>query len=351
MTEPASLASAAPADPDVGVPAAPRVIEREAPQYNARLVRREDETESLAYFWVRFDGEPTPFEPGQYMTIGVMVDGRIVQRPYSVASPPAAIGTDGYEFYVRLVQGGTFTPLLWELPVGHPMRMIGPKGKFTLAEGDERTHIFISSGTGNAPFVSMMRQLLVDGRPRNVVFLNGVSYAHELGYRTILDDWERGGGYPVRYVPTVSRPSDPLNTDWTGRTGRVEMILGPVLDELGLSPAEFDRLHLRQPGHDPLGRRDAPRPRLSRGAGAQGAVLAQGQGTARRRRCRPGRRHRCRRGERRPVAGHAGSARSPCLATQDSSTRRCRSSSLTSSRLERSRSRTASKLIPSVFMR
>jgi ferredoxin-NADP reductase len=236
MTEPASLAPAASADP--AVPAAPRVIEREAPQYNARLVRREDETESLAYFWVRFDGEPTPFEAGQYMTIGVMVDGRIVQRPYSVASPPAAVGTDGYEFYVRLVQGGTFTPLLWDLPVGHPMRMIGPKGKFMLAENDERTHIFISSGTGNAPFVSMMRQLLVDGRPRNVVFLNGVSYAHELGYRTILEDWEGSGGYPVRYIPTVSRPADPLNADWMGRTGRVEMILGPVLDELGLTPAD-----------------------------------------------------------------------------------------------------------------
>ncbi len=90
-----------------------RTIEAEAPQYNASLVRREDMTESLAYFWVRFDGEPTPFEAGQYMTIGVMVDGRIVQRPYSVASPPVVAGTDGYEFYVRLVQGGTFTPLLW----------------------------------------------------------------------------------------------------------------------------------------------------------------------------------------------------------------------------------------------
>ena len=44
-----------------------RVIEAEAEQYNASLVRREDESESLAYFWVRFDGEPTPFEPGQYM--------------------------------------------------------------------------------------------------------------------------------------------------------------------------------------------------------------------------------------------------------------------------------------------
>ena len=181
--------------------AAERAIDADAPQYNARLVRREDTTDSLAYFWVRFDGEPTPFEAGQYMTIGVMVDGRIVQRPYSVASPPAVAGTDGYELYVRLVHGGTFTPLLWELPVGHRMRMIGPKGKFMLLPDDERTHVFISSGTGNAPFVAMMRQLAIDGRPRRVVFLNGVSYADELGYREVLEDWERTGSYPVTYVP------------------------------------------------------------------------------------------------------------------------------------------------------
>jgi len=215
-----------------------RPIAAEAEQYNARLVRRVDETDSLAYFWVKFDGEPTPFEAGQYMTIGVMVDDRIVQRPYSVASAPAAIGTEGYEFYVRLVQGGTFTPLLWRLPVGHPMRMIGPKGKFMLQPDDDRTHVFISSGTGNAPFVAMMRQLLIEGRPRPVVFLNGVSHAHELGYRTIVEDWERSGTYPVRYLPTVSRPADPRNATWSGRTGRVETILGPTLDELGLSPAD-----------------------------------------------------------------------------------------------------------------
>jgi ferredoxin-NADP reductase len=213
-------------------------IAAEAPQYNARLVRREDETDSLAYVWVKFDGEPTPFEAGQYMTIGVMVGDRIVQRPYSVASPPARAGSDGYEFYVRLVQGGTFTPLLWRLPVGHPMRMIGPKGKFTLLPDDDRTHVFISSGTGNAPFVAMMRQLLLEGRPRRVVFLNGVSHEHELGYRDILEDWQRSGAYPMLYLPTVSRPGDPRNSDWVGRTGRVESILGPALDELGLSPAD-----------------------------------------------------------------------------------------------------------------
>jgi ferredoxin/flavodoxin---NADP+ reductase len=215
-----------------------QVIEPDAAVYNARLIRRVDENDSLAYFWVRCDGEPTPFESGQYMTIGIMVEGKLVQRPYSVASPPAVAGSDGYEFYVRHVQGGTFTPLLWRLPVGHGMRMIGPKGKFMLQPDDERTHIFISSGTGNAPFIAMMRQLLIDARPRRVVFLNGVSYADELGYREELEDWQGSGTYPVTYLPTVSRPDDPRNRGWSGRTGRVETILTPVLDELGLTPAD-----------------------------------------------------------------------------------------------------------------
>ena len=167
-----------------------RVMAAHDEKYNASLVRREDESESLAYFWVRFDGDPTPFEPGQYMTIGVVVDGKMVQRPYSVASPPVSAGTEGYEFYVRLVEGGTFTPLLWRMEIGQRMRMIGPKGKFLLQPDDDRTHIFISSGTGNAPFVSMMKQMLADGAPRPAVFLNGVSYAHEIGYRAQLESWE-----------------------------------------------------------------------------------------------------------------------------------------------------------------
>jgi ferredoxin-NADP reductase len=218
-----------------------RQIAPEDERYNASLVSRVDETDSLTYVTVKFDGEGVPFEAGQYMTIGVMAESetgfRLVQRPYSVASDPGVCDTEGYELYIRLVNGGLFTPLLWRLPIGHRMRMIGPKGKFTLLPDDDRIHVFISSGTGNAPFVSMMRRLIREGRPRRAVFLNGVSYQHELGYRALVEGWAATGTYPVTYVPTVSRPSAPENAGWNGRWGRVESILEPVLDELGLTPA------------------------------------------------------------------------------------------------------------------
>jgi hypothetical protein len=57
-----------------------RVIDPDAPQYNATLVRREDMTDDLAYFWVKYDGDPVPFEPGQYMTTGVFADGKMWLR-------------------------------------------------------------------------------------------------------------------------------------------------------------------------------------------------------------------------------------------------------------------------------
>ena len=213
-----------------------REISPDAEQYNARLVRRVDEAEDLAYFWVRFDGDPTPFQPGQYMTTGVYAEGKLEQRPYSVASAPRVAGTDGYEFYVRLVPILRFTSLLWRLPIGHRMRMIGPKGKFMLEPDDARTHLFVATGTGIAPFISMMRETMADGHPRRTVMLHGCSYVEELGYRELLEGWERDGSYPLHYMPTISRPNDPRNAGWDGRTGRAEAVVGSVCQDLGLRP-------------------------------------------------------------------------------------------------------------------
>jgi ferredoxin/flavodoxin---NADP+ reductase len=213
-----------------------RVIDSGAEQYNAVLAKRVDLTPDLGYFWVKFEGSATHFEPGQYMTTGVFADSKLVQRPYSVASAPAEAGTTGYELFVRLVPILRFTTLLWRLPIGHRMRMIGPKGRFLLEPDDRRTHLYVSTGTGIAPFISMIRQSMIDSRPRRSVILNGVSYAEELGYRDELESLEAEGGYPLHYVPTVSRGQDPRNSGWQGRTGRVEAVVTDVCREFGLRP-------------------------------------------------------------------------------------------------------------------
>jgi ferredoxin-NADP reductase len=215
-----------------------RVIESEDERYDSEIVRRIDYTDDLARIWVKYRRDPVPFAPGQYMTIGVMADGRLWQRPYSIASAPREAGTTGYEMYIRLVPIIRFTTLLWRLPVGHGLRMIGPKGKFLLEPDDHRTHLFVSTGTGIAPFISMCRQLIHDGVPRRTIMLNGCSYQDELGYRDLLEGWQREGTYPLSYVPTISRPQEARNAGWAGRTGRAEAVVADVCREHGLAPGD-----------------------------------------------------------------------------------------------------------------
>jgi ferredoxin--NADP+ reductase len=211
-----------------------RIIEVDAPEYNATLVKRVDHTADLASFWVKVDGDPIQFEPGQYITLTLVADDKVWQRPYSVASPPTVAGSEGYEVYVRLVPVVRFTTLLWRLQPGARIGMSGPDGGFTLGLGDQRTHLYVCTGTGIAPFISMIWATRLERRPRWTVVLHGVSQATDLGYRELLEGMERNGSYLLRYVPTVSRPHDPGNVGWRGRTGRVEQVVGAVCDDLGL---------------------------------------------------------------------------------------------------------------------
>ena len=212
----------------------PRDIRQVAGEYNATLVKRVDHTPDLATFWIRLDGDPIVFLPGQYITVGIVAKDRIWQRPYSVASPPSVAGSEGYELFVRLVPVVRFTSLLWRLTPGARLQVLGPDGNFTLEPGDRRTHLYVATGTAIAPFLSMIWETLHERRPRTTVLLHGVSHASDLGYREVLEGMEVSGTYPLHYVPSVSRPHDPRNADWRGRTGRVEQIVGAVCDGLGL---------------------------------------------------------------------------------------------------------------------
>ena len=155
--------------------------------YNGRLSRWEEIVEGLAIVAVESLEERFPFEPGQYATLGLMGgEGKLIQRPMSISSSPD--DTSEYEFFIRLVQGGAFTPLLWQRKVGDPINIKGAKGKFLLQD-DGRTCVFVATGTGLAPFMSMLDTMQLRNQPRDVVLLHGVSYDYDLAWRDELQAW------------------------------------------------------------------------------------------------------------------------------------------------------------------
>lgn len=200
--------------------------------YTGRLSRWEEISEGLAIVGVQALENPFPFNPGQYATLGLVgLEDKLVQRPMSISS--SADRTDEYEFFIRLVEGGEFTPLLWERRVGDPINIKGAKGRFVLQE-DGRTGVLVASGTGLAPFMSMIETLRDRGQTRDLVLLHGVSHDHDLAWRSHLETLADSGSFPVRYAGTVSRPQNCPN--WTGLTGRVEAIVEGQLDQHVLTP-------------------------------------------------------------------------------------------------------------------
>ena len=201
--------------------------------YNGRLSRWDEIAPGLAIVGVESLDTPFPFEPGQYATLGLIghEGPKLIQRPMSISS--SADDLSEYEFFIRHVQSGGFTPLLWERSVGDRINIKGPKGKFLLQD-DGRTALFVASGTGLAPFISMLETLRGRGQTRDIVLLHGVSYPYDLAWREMLTGLQDAGEFPLRYVATVSRPGE--SPDWEGHIGRVEKIVAGQMDELGLTP-------------------------------------------------------------------------------------------------------------------
>jgi ferredoxin-NADP reductase len=207
----------------------------------ARLENKVDLAEGLTIFRVAFD-ETFEFAPGQYATLWLTHQGKTVPRPYSIASSPSE--KHALEFYINLVAEGQLTPSLWDPEVlralrngdaGTELSISGPKGHFVLDTNDARDLVFVASGTGLAPFISMTRSLneefLADPksfRARRIYLIHGVSYSNNLGYREELEalaretlrDPQRKLG--LIYLPTISRPH--MDPEWRGLTGRAESL-------------------------------------------------------------------------------------------------------------------------------
>lgn len=208
-----------------------------ASQLNAQVVGREEIHPELIVLRVRPDGPLFEFKPGQFVTLGLHgaaprvpqaepenpapEPGKLIRRAYSIASASTERGH--VEFYLTLITTGLLTTRLFALKHGDRV-FLGPKatGLFTVDKVPPgKTLILVGTGTGLAPYVSMLRTLLAHEPQRKFVVLHGVRYHRDLGYRAELEALARRHPNFI-YIPSITRPEP--DQPFTGRTGRIPAI-------------------------------------------------------------------------------------------------------------------------------
>jgi ferredoxin--NADP+ reductase len=197
--------------------------------YNARVVARTDLHDSLAILRVgREHGEVPRFEPGQFSNLGLLDDDpepRLLRRAFSIASPASQRGH--FEFYIQRVDRGAFTTRLWQLRPGDPL-WLDPQvyGQFTLADvPPESDVLFVATGTGVGPFVSMLREYHGKRRWRSAAVIHSARTFADLGYHEELSALAARDA-TFRYVPTLTR--EPESSGWTGLRVRLQTLFEPA---------------------------------------------------------------------------------------------------------------------------
>ena len=186
-----------------------------------------------ALFSLRVRAPRLSFQAGQFVRIALDIEGERVARPFSFVNPPA---DPLLEFYGIVVPEGPLSPRLEKLSAGDRLYVASnPAGFLVLSEvPDAGTLWLISTGTGIAPYLSILRTETPWQRFSDVVLVHAVRYAQELVYQDLLKKMQRPG---FKYVAFVSRESHPGSlagrVPAAIRDGRLEAAAGAALDAAG----------------------------------------------------------------------------------------------------------------------
>jgi ferredoxin--NADP+ reductase len=145
---------------------------------------------------------------------------KLIRRVYCIASPP--VNREFLEFYLALVPHGVLSPRLFNLKIGDRIWLSEKvSGTFTFDQvpGDANV-VLVATGSGLAPYVSMLSTHLQFVTQRRVAVMHGVQHSWDLGYRSILMTMQHLRTN-FTYLPVVSRPEEEP-VPWTGVTGHVQ---------------------------------------------------------------------------------------------------------------------------------
>lgn len=196
-------------------------------RFKSKLLSIEEINHKLRY--LRF-GSPDnfSFKPGQYVLANIPTEsGKTLKRQYSLANPP---GTKGYfELIITLVDDGPGSSYFFGLNEGDEVDFMGPMGLFTIREGElEQGATFISTGTGIAPFRSIVQDLAEKSCPEQLTIIAGYRYEEDALFEDEFKELsEKCKNF--NYYQILSKPRDPK---YTGFKGHVELLVHHAWDQI-----------------------------------------------------------------------------------------------------------------------
>jgi CDP-4-dehydro-6-deoxyglucose reductase len=190
------------------------------PWLTGKIIRIEDETSTTKRFWIEVP-ELVSFEfmPGQFVTFDLPIHEKANKRlrSYSIASWPD--GTNVFELIIVRDLKGVGTHYLFnEVTVGTTLKFRGPQGRFTLKQPIDKDLFLICTGTGIAPFRSMLHYIKNNNIPhKNITLIFGCRTKESLLYFEEMKELRHSlPGFS--YIPVLSRET------WDGETGYVHVV-------------------------------------------------------------------------------------------------------------------------------
>lgn len=177
------------------------------PWRKGKVLRIEDYTPNTKRFWIEIpETDRFDFIPGQFITLDLPIHEKPNKRwrSYSIASWPD--GTNVVELLIVLAEGGAGTTYLFnEISAGSELTFRGPQGVFVLPQQIDKDIFLICTGTGLAPFRSMINYLHLHPKPfKNIYLIFGCRKKADLLYYDELKSFqEKLPGF--HYLPALSR--------------------------------------------------------------------------------------------------------------------------------------------------
>lgn len=170
-----------------------------------------------SFHFVPEQGGTFSFDPGQFVTLELEIDGVKINRCYTISSPPTRPHT--LAITVKRVPGGPVSNWLHDnVTPGTRLSAYAPLGAFTITRTRATKYLFLSAGSGITPLMSMTRTLFDLGSDADILFVHSARTPYDIIFRRELDAIAAVmPNFRVVHVCEADYPAE----RWMGHRGRL----------------------------------------------------------------------------------------------------------------------------------